>query len=149
MITIRSCLLAEIRWSVSRSKSRRSLWVSFSTTDAGLCIYHLFVWSILNFLHISQWITLPTKSYQVFYFLCTNLLHSPIMWLVGSFLSPHRLHLLFCCVLSILALIWLVLTVLFCAAIRWDSVSLLMFPFLSHVQVLSCEMLFIRRLKRP
>ena len=38
---------------------------------------------------------------------------------------------------------------LFCAAIRRDSVSLLKFPFLSHVQVLSCEMLFISRLKRP
>ena len=29
--------------------------------------------------------------------------------------------------------------VLFCAAIRRDSVSLLRFPFLSHVQVFSCE----------
>ena len=38
---------------------------------------------------------------------------------------------------------------LFCAAIRRDSVSLLKFPFLSHVQVLSCQMLFISRLKRP
>ena len=38
---------------------------------------------------------------------------------------------------------------LFCAAIRRGSVSLLKFPFLSHVQVLSCEMLFISRLKRP
>ena len=35
------------------------------------------------------------------------------------------------------------------AAIRRDSVSLLKFPFLSHVQVLSCEMLFISRLNRP
>ena len=63
--------------------------------------------------------------------------------------SPHNLHLLFCCILSILALIWLVPMALFCAAIRRDSVSLLKFPFLSHVQVLSCEMLFISRLKRP
>ncbi len=30
-------------------------------------------------------------------------------------------------------------------AIRRDSVSLLKFPFLSHIQVLSCEMLFISR----
>ena len=37
---IRSGLLAVIRWSV---------W-----TGAGLCIYHFFVWSNLNFLHISQ-----------------------------------------------------------------------------------------------
>ena len=34
-------------------KSQRSLWVSFPRTDAGLCVYHLFVWSNLNFLHIS------------------------------------------------------------------------------------------------
>ena len=34
--------------------------VSFSRTAAGLCIHHLFVRSNLNFLHISQWITLPT-----------------------------------------------------------------------------------------
>ena len=38
---------------------------------------------------------------------------------------------------------------LFCAAIRRDSISLLKFPFLSHVQVLSCEMLFISRLNSP
>ena len=58
------------------------------------------------------------------------------MWLMVLSLSPHSLHLLFCCVLSILALIWLVLMVLFCAAIRRDSFSLLKFPFLSQVQVL-------------
>ena len=38
---------------------------------------------------------------------------------------------------------------LFCDAIRRNSVSLLKFSFLSHVQVLSREMLFISRLKRP
>ena len=35
--------------------------VSFSMTDSGLCIYHLFVWSNLKFLHNSQRITLPTQ----------------------------------------------------------------------------------------
>ena len=48
-----SGLLSEIRWSVWKSKSHRGLCVSFSWTAAGLCIYHLFVWSNLNFLHIS------------------------------------------------------------------------------------------------
>ena len=96
-------------WSVSTSKSHRSLRVSFSRTGAGLCIYHLFVWSNLNFLHISQWIILPTQSFLVLYSFCANLLHSLIMWLVVSSLSPHSLHLLFCCVLSILLLIRLVL----------------------------------------
>ena len=33
-----------------------------SRTDAGLCIYHLFVWLNSNVLHISQWIILPTRS---------------------------------------------------------------------------------------
>ena len=65
LIIIRSGLQAEIRWSVCMSKSHRSLCVSFSRTGAGLCIYHLFVWSNLNFLHISQWITLLT--HRVYY----------------------------------------------------------------------------------
>ena len=54
----------------------------------------------------------------------------------------HNRYLLFCCVLSILALIWLVLMVLFCA----DSVSLWRFIFLSHVHVFLGEMLLISRL---
>ena len=51
LFIIRSGLLAEIRWSNCMSTSHRSLCESFSRTDAGLCIYHLFVWSNLNFLH--------------------------------------------------------------------------------------------------
>ena len=149
LIIIRSGLLAEIRWSVCMSKSHRSLCVSFSRTGARLCIYHLLVWSNLNFLHISQLITLPTQLCLVLYSFCANLLHLLIMWLMVSSLSLHSLHLLFCWVISILTLIWLVLMVLFCAAIRRDSVSLLKFPFLIQVQVLSCAMLFIRHLKHP
>ena len=148
LIIIRSGLLDEIWWSVCMSKSHRCLCVSFSRTGAGLCIYHLFVWSNLNFLHIFQWITLPTQSCQALYSFCANLLCSFIMWLMVWSLSQHSLYLLFCCVLSILALIWLVLMALFCAAIRRDSVSLLKFPFLGYVQVFWCEMLFISRLKR-
>ena len=143
LIIIRSSLLAGIRWSVCMLKSHRSLCVAFSRTGARLCIYHLLVWSNLNFLYISLWITLPTQSCLALYSLCANLLHSLILWLMVSSLSPHSLHLLFCWVLSILTLIWLVLTVLSCAAIRRDSVSLLKFPFLSHFKVLSCEILFI------
>ena len=73
---------------------------------------------------------------------CANLLHSLIMWLIVSSLSPHSLHLLFCCFLPIFALIWLVIIALSSAAIRRDSVSLLGFPFLRLVQVFWCEMLF-------
>ena len=148
LIIIRSGLLVEIRWSVCTSKSHRSLCVSFSRIDAGLCIYHLFVWSNLIFLHISQRITLPTQLCLVLYSFCANLLHSLIMWLMVSSLSPLDLHLLFCCVLFILALKWLVLMASFCADILRDSVSLLRFPFFSYIQVFSCEMLLIGRLKR-
>ena len=115
LIIIRSGLLAEIRWSVWISESHMNLCVSFSRTGVGLCIYYLFVWSNLNFLHNSQWITFPTQSCQVLYSFRANLLHSLIMWLMVSYLLPtYNLHLLFCCVLFILALIWLVLMALCC-----------------------------------
>ena len=146
---MRSGLLAGIRWSVCMLKSHRSLCESFSRTGAWLCIYHLFIWSNWNFLQTSQWIPLPTQSCLALYSFCANLLHSLIMWLIISSLSPHSLHLLVCCVLSILTLIWLVLMALSCAAIRRGSASLLKFPFLSQVEVFWCEMLFTRRLKRP
>ena len=53
LIIMRSGLLAEIRRSVCMSNSHRSLCVSFSRTDAGLCTYQLFVWSNFNLFHIS------------------------------------------------------------------------------------------------
>ena len=63
----RSGRLAGIRWSVSILKSQRILSVSFSRTDSGLCIYHLFVWWNFNFLHSSQWITITTHPCLVLY----------------------------------------------------------------------------------
>ena len=105
LIIIRSSLLAEMMGSVYISKSQRRLCVSFSKTGAELCIYHLLAWSNLNFLHISQWIILPTQSCLVLYSFCVNLLHSLIMWLMVSSLSPHSLHLLFCCVSLLLLLL--------------------------------------------
>ena len=125
LIIIWSGLLAEIRWSVCMSKSHRSLWVLFSKTGAELCIYHLFVWSNLNFLHIFQWITLPIQSCLVLYSFCANLLHSLIMWLMVSSLSPHRLHLLFCCVLLLLLLLLLLFSPLeFFTSVLADGFSL-------------------------
>ena len=41
ILCARCCLLARIRCSICFSKSQRSLCVSFSRTDSGLCIYHL------------------------------------------------------------------------------------------------------------
>ena len=134
---------------VCMSKFQRSLCVSFYRRDIGLSIYRLFVGSNLDFLHNSQGIILPTQSCLVLYSFCTNLLYSLILWLMVSSLSPHNLHLLLCCVLSILALIWLVLIALFCAAIRRDSVSFLRFPFLCHIHVFSFYKSLISCLKRP
>ena len=87
LIIIRSGRLAEIRWSVCMTKSHRGLCVSFFRTDAGLWKYHLFVWSNLNFLHNSQWITLPIQLGLVLYSFYANLLHSLIMWLIVSSVS--------------------------------------------------------------
>ena len=86
----RSGRLAEIRWPVCISKSQRNLCISFYRTDSRLCIYYLFEWSNLNFLHNSQWITFPTQSCLVLYSLCANLNHSLIMWLIVSSFSPHN-----------------------------------------------------------
>ena len=146
LIITRCGRLAESRRSVCISKSQWSLCVSFSRTDFVLCIDHLFLWSNFSFLHDSECITWPTQLCLAWYSFSANLLHSLITWLIVSYLSQHNQHLLFFWVLSILALIWLVLMALFCAAIRRDSVSLLKFPFLSHVLVFSCEMSLFSRL---
>ena len=88
---------------------------------------------------------------QVFQFPCkVEVLICCIRWLCNwSFLLYHHITYICCIVLSILALIWMVLMVLFCAAIWRDSVSLLRFPFLNHIHVFSFEMLLISRLKGP
>ena len=113
------------------------------------CAYTYHVWSNLNFLYNSQWTTLLTELSLVLNSFCDNLLHSLIMRLIVSSVSPHDLHLLFCWVLSILALIWFLLIALFCAAIRSYSVSLYRFLFFNHVQVFSCVKSLVSRLKRP
>ena len=76
LLTItRSGRLAEIRWSVCILIFQRTLWFSFSRTDSGLSICHLFPWSNLNYLHCSQWITFPTQScLLLYYFCCIHLL---------------------------------------------------------------------------
>ena len=66
----------------------------------GSAYTNLFVWTNLNFLHISQLITLPTQSCLEFYSFCANLLHSLIMSLIVSPVFTRSLYLIFCCVLS-------------------------------------------------
>ena len=75
--------------------------------------------------------------------------HSLIKWLIILSPSPHNQHLLFCCVLSIFALTYLVLMALLWADNKRDPVSLLRFPFLCHVQVFSCEISLVCRLMCP
>ena len=114
-----------------------------------LCIYHLFVWSNLNFLHSSLSIIFSTQLCQVLYSFCCNLQHLHIVWLIVSSRSPHNFHLLFSCVSLIFPLTYLVLMALFCAAIRRDLVAFLMFPFFSHAQVFTSEISLVCHLKYP
>ena len=68
LIIIRSSRLTGIRWSVCILQSQRSLLVSFSRTDSGLWIYHLFVWSKFNFFTIPCGLPRPSsrnKSYTL------------------------------------------------------------------------------------
>ena len=79
-----SSYLAEIRWSVCISKSQKSLCISLSRIDSGLCIYQSLEWSNFNFLHNSHWIILSTQSCLVLYSFCDCLLQSLIVWLIVS-----------------------------------------------------------------
>ena len=74
-----SCRLAEMRRRVYISKFQRNFCVSLSRKDFRLCIYYLLVWSNLNFLHNSEWITLSTQSCLVLNSFCANLLQSLII----------------------------------------------------------------------
>ena len=100
-VITRSGRLAEIRWSVCISKSKIISRVSFYQTDSDLCIYHLVILSIFNFLYNSQCIIFLTQSCQVLYSFCVCFPCSFIMgWFILSLL-PHNLILQFCCILSI------------------------------------------------
>ena len=133
--------MAEVRWSVCIWKSTRFLSVSFLGMDSGMSTYHLFVCSNSDFLHNSQGITLPTQSCLVLnsYMLicCIHLLcdwsfrlYRHIVY-IGYFVAS--------CLFLHMAL--------FCATIKRDLVSLVRFPFLSHVQIFSCEISLVCRLK--
>ena len=136
-LLIKSCLLVGIRCAVCITKSQRILFISFSWTDSGLCIFHLVVWQF-SLLHNSQWITFLTQSC-----FCTPCVFAALLY------DVIKLHLLFCCVLSIFVLTWFVLMALFWAAIRRDSVSLIRFSFRSHDHVFLCVLSPVCCLKYP
>ena len=127
-LIMRSGCLSEIWGSVCISKSRRSLCVLFSWTDSLFYFYLFAQFSVDHLAHQTMSSLIRFLGYL-----------AAFTYHVSS-LSPRNLHLLFCCIISLLALIWFVLMALFCAAIRTDSVSILRLPFLSDVHVFSCEM---------
>ena len=63
--------------------------------DSVMCIYHLFIWSNLNFLHNSQCIIFSTQPCLVLYSFGAKRPYSLIMWLIVSSLLPYNLHQLF------------------------------------------------------
>ena len=137
LITMRFGLLAEIRWSTSMLKSQRGLCVSFS-------IHHLFVWSNLNFLHISQWITLTIYLCLLLYSLCIRLLWD---WWFHLF---HHITYICYFVVSYLFPLWYGWFLQRCFVLLLEGIMfLLRFPFLSQVQVFWCDILSISRLKHP
>ena len=142
LIIIRSNHMTKIRWSVCIPEE----FVHLILQDR-FWVVHIPFACMVKFKLLAQ-LPVDHLAHPVISF-CANLLHLLIMWLIVSSLSPHNLHFLFCYILSIFALIWLVLMALFCAAIRRDSVSLLRFPFISYVHIFSCEMLLVSHLKCP
>ena len=148
LIITKSSLLDEIRWSVCISKSQRIMCLILTNV---FLLEHIPFCNIVKFKFLAQFpvISFPSQSCLVLYSFWTSLLYSLIIRLIFSSLSPRNLHFLFCCIVSIFALTKLVSIVLFCDAIRSDSVFLIKFPFLNHVQVLSCEISSVCRLKYP
>ena len=101
------------------------------------CAY--IIWSFVRIAKLEFPLTLDHLSKPVvsrLILMGANLLHLLINWLIVSSLSPYNLHLLFCCILSIFALLCLVIMALFCAAIRKDLVFLWRFPFLARFTLL-------------
>ena len=92
LIVTRSSLLTGIRWSDCISKSQWIMCVPFSRKNSGLYTYHLIVCSNFNLLHSSPWITFPTESCLVLYYLNASLLHLFIMISGASSVTPHNQH---------------------------------------------------------
>ena len=112
-------------------------------------IYHWVEWSNFNIFHIFQWFTFTIKSFRVLHPLCASLLHLLTMRSTVSSLTPLSIDVLFCCVLSIFVLTELVFMTLFCATISRDSISYFIFFFRWYVQIFSCAISLVCRLKYP
>ena len=100
LIIIRSGLLAGIRWSICMLKSHRNLWVSFSRIGAGLCIYYLFVWLNLNFLHI------PSRPSRISPYTPSMLICCIRLLCDWSFRLCHHIAYIYCFVATYLFSLW-------------------------------------------
>ena len=85
----------------------------------------------------------PVEFSYIHFF--ASLLYSLTVRLIFSSLSPHNLHLLFCCILSIFA--WLLGSFVLCCHQKRFSLSSKI--FLSHVLIFSCEISLVCHLKHP
>ena len=145
-----SAKLYSTKWSICISKSQKN-YVRIIFWNEFCVVYIPFVRmnksKILVQLPVDP---LPLPLSLVMYSFSVNVQHSLIIWLIVSSLSPHNLNLLFYHVFYILSFIYLVLMVLFCAAaIRRESLPFAIFPIFSHVQILTCEISLVFRLKCP
>ena len=114
--------------------------------DSGLCIYQFFVWSNFSFLHNYQWITFHPQSCLVLYsFMIVYWIRLFCDWLFHIYYHVTYTSYFLCLVCFCFGIVFMAL---FCAAIRWDSASVLRFSFLSHVLIFSCDISLACRLKR-
>ena len=146
LIYTQPMLIARIMLSVCISKHQIILYVSFSQTDSGMCLYNLTVRSRFCLLHYFQWISCLTLSYPILYSFGAMILHSLAIQLIFSSFLSHNLHLLFYCLLSISPLkVW---SLWLCFLLLWEkkSVSIIRFTFLRHVQIF-CRIFLIFRFK--
>ena len=103
------------------------MFVSFSDNDS----YHLAIYSNFNVLNNFLRITFTTLSYLVLYTFYAYFQLSLNTWLIVSYLSLHKLRLLFCCVQSIFDLhswcLWR------CFVLLFEKIQFLSqgFPFLA------------------
>ena len=102
LIIIRSGCLAEIKWPVCMLKSYWSLYVSFSRSDVGLCLNHLFVCSNLNSCTIP--IGSPCRRSQVYFFILSELTCCIRLLCDWSFRLYHHIAYI-CCFVASYALI--------------------------------------------
>ena len=131
LLVISSCgRLTEIRWSICISKSQRILFVWFSRTDSGLCIYHLFDWS--NFIFC----TIPRGSPSLLIRVLSHSLFTLTYWIHLCDWLFHLCHLITYVCYSLASyqfLPWYSWSLWYCSVLQSEKIQFLSkgFPFLT------------------